>query len=192
MRTALLARHGESEYSARGLTNGDPSVPVALTALGREQAAELGRKLRDRRIDLCLTSQFPRAQETADIALAGRDVPRLVVAELNDIRYGELEGQPRAAYQHFVRDHTTSTPLPGGESKVQVAGRVGQGLEIALARPEECILIVAHELVIGMILRALRNGVPVGDPHDIEYATAYPISAAEASRAAAILTGWRG
>ena len=31
-------RHGESEFSVRGLTNGDPRVECPLTEAGREQA----------------------------------------------------------------------------------------------------------------------------------------------------------
>ena len=37
----MFVRHGESEYSAKMLVNGDPSVAVALTEEGREQAEQL-------------------------------------------------------------------------------------------------------------------------------------------------------
>ena len=43
-------------------------------------------------IDLCVTSEFERTRQTADLALEGRDVPRLVVPELNDPLYGSYEG----------------------------------------------------------------------------------------------------
>jgi broad specificity phosphatase PhoE len=89
----VLARHGESELSLVGRTNGDPSLAVGLTEAGREQAHRLGRDLADEAIDLCVTSEFLRAQETADLALESRQVPRLVLAELNDIRFGEFEGR---------------------------------------------------------------------------------------------------
>ena len=42
MQLLILARHGESEYSARGLLNGDPTVGVALTETGEAQARTLG------------------------------------------------------------------------------------------------------------------------------------------------------
>src|SRR4051794_41932081 len=95
--SVILARHGESEYSAHGLVNGDPSVRVALTPQGREQARALGETLRRRELDLCITSDFERAIETADEALRGRDVPRLVVPELGDIRLGSYEGTSLAS-----------------------------------------------------------------------------------------------
>ena len=92
MRRLLLARHGDSEYSAKQLVNGDPGVSCPLTEAGREQARALGRILALEQIDLCAVTEFERVRETAEMALAGRDVPFVVVPELNDPRYGEFEG----------------------------------------------------------------------------------------------------
>jgi len=75
MERLILVRHGESEYSVRGLVNGDASVAVGLTAAGEEQARRLDTMLADEQLDLCVTSQLRRTQLTAALALAGRDVP---------------------------------------------------------------------------------------------------------------------
>src|SRR2546423_10025665 len=99
MEEIILARHGESEFSVRGAMNGDPATAVRLTEAGREQARRLGRLLADERIDLCGTSEFGRAAQTADLALAGRDVPRLVLAAPDGIPGGALEGRSLAAYR---------------------------------------------------------------------------------------------
>src|SRR5919206_2235720 len=98
MDAVILARHGESELSAAGLVSGDPAEPRGLTEIGREQARRLGERLAEEPIDLCVTSEFARVRQTADLALAGRDVPRLVVPELNDIRFGAFEGKPFDEY----------------------------------------------------------------------------------------------
>ena len=42
MNEAILVRHAESEANALGIVNGDPSIPYALDAAGREQAAAPG------------------------------------------------------------------------------------------------------------------------------------------------------
>src|SRR4029078_10469518 len=97
-----------SERSVEGLTNGDPGVRVVLTATGRDEARRLGAELADDVIDLCVTSEFERAQETADRALEDRDVPRLVLADLNDIRFGEFEGRPLTDYP--PRAHARHAP----------------------------------------------------------------------------------
>ena len=72
----------------------------------REEAQALGRDLSGDPIDLCVVSQFPRAQQTAEVALTGLDVPVLVDANLNDIRYGALEGVSRERYGAWARDHS--------------------------------------------------------------------------------------
>src|SRR5436309_8924700 len=92
MRRAILARHGESEYSCTSRLNGDISVPVSLTERGIREALALGEALRQEGLELCVTSEFQRARETADLALAGRDVPRLVDGRLNDPLLGRYEG----------------------------------------------------------------------------------------------------
>ena len=66
-----MARHAESVFNVRGVLNGDPAVPGGLTDNGREQARWLGERLKNERIDLCVTTEFERTRETADIALAG-------------------------------------------------------------------------------------------------------------------------
>src|ERR671938_213619 len=98
MERAILARHGESEFSARRYVNGDVTVAVALTERGVDEARRLGEEIAGDEIDVCVTSEFERTKQTAEIALAGRDVPRIVIPELNDPRYGEYEGGPLDAY----------------------------------------------------------------------------------------------
>ena len=88
MKRLLVARHGESEYSAKQLVNGDPGVSCPLTEAGRVQARALGEALAGESIDLCVVTEFQRVRETAELALDGREVPFLVVPELNDPRYG--------------------------------------------------------------------------------------------------------
>ena len=92
MERLLLARHAESEYSVRGVLNGDPSITVSLTEEGRAQARRLGEAVGDEPIGVCIVTQFARTRETAEIALACRDIPMVVVPELNDHPAGRWEG----------------------------------------------------------------------------------------------------
>ena len=71
MRIVVLARHGESQLNVRGLTNGDPARDPGLTEHGAAQARELGRQIAALDVELMVTSRFPRAQETAHLALDG-------------------------------------------------------------------------------------------------------------------------
>jgi len=174
VKQAILARHGESAFSVRGAMNGDPSVACPLTDLGREQAALLGAALAGERIDLCVTSEFERVRETADLALAGRDVPRLVLPELNDIRVGDYEGKTLADYRVWARAQNPDVDAPGGgDSRASVARRYVQAYRTILARPEQTILVVTHGLPIRYVLNAaggqdptpVLDQVPYAEPH---------------------------
>ena len=121
MQPLILARHGESEYSARGLLNGDASVEVGLTEAGEEQARALGRALRRHAIDLCVTTELGRTRRTAELALAGRDVPFETWPELNDPRAGSFEGRLLDDYRDWAWSAGSAEPGPGGgESRLEV------------------------------------------------------------------------
>ena len=191
MKRVILARHGESERSVEGLTNGDPAVRVPLTETGREEARRLGVELRDDPIDLCVTSEFERAQETADLALEGRDVPRLVLADLNDIRFGEFEGLPLTDYRAWAHAHRPEDICPGGgESRVQTVARYVHGYRAILARPEETILLMAHGLPVRYVLDAVEGRDPAPRVEQIPYAEPFRLTRAELERAVERLASW--
>jgi probable phosphoglycerate mutase len=186
-----FARHGESEYSARSLLNGDPAVACGLTALGLAEARALGKALAGEPLELCVTSGFQRVEETADEALRGREVPRLVIAELADPRYGPFEGGSLAEFRAWARGASSSElPGPGGESRHAIIERYTRAFRLLLARPEQTILVVAHSLPISYALAA-REGIPPGASVPIvEHARAYPFEGAELERATAFLEDW--
>ena len=62
METLILARHGESVYSVRGLVDGDPAAEVGLTRRGEEEARALGRELAREPLDVCLVTSLPRTE----------------------------------------------------------------------------------------------------------------------------------
>ena len=72
MRLLLLARHGQSVFNVLGVVNGDPALDRGLSDAGRAAAESLGVELAGIPIDLCVTSRFPRAQETARLGLGSR------------------------------------------------------------------------------------------------------------------------
>jgi broad specificity phosphatase PhoE len=191
VKSAILVRHAESEFSVRGAMNGDPATSCPLTDEGREQALRLGEALRGTRVDLCVTSEFARTQETADLALAGREVPRLVVQELNDIRVGEFEGGLLETYRAWARDRSpVAVPAGGGESRAQAAERYARGFQVVLGRSEETVLIVTHGLPIRYVLLAAEGDSPRPVLENVEYATPYRLSSVELQRAVDRLEQW--
>ena len=73
--------------------------------------------------DALPVSPFSRALQTANIALAGRDVPHVVDEELGDVRIGELEGKSLDAYRAAPAHSNREERFPGGESLDEAALR---------------------------------------------------------------------
>jgi broad specificity phosphatase PhoE len=165
----LLSRHAESESGARGAINGDLRFPSRLTETGRGQARALARSLAGEPIDLCATSEFPRTIETADLALEGRSVPRLVLPDLNEIGFGAFEGRPLAEYRVWAVAHGSGEEGPGGaESRAGASGRFARAFRALLAREEQTLLVVTHALPIRYLLSgpsALVESVPLAALH---------------------------
>ena len=86
----LLARHGQSVWNAERRFQGATDVP--LSPLGRAQAEALGQALRGRRLAAAYVSPFRRARETAQLALAGTDVPLVTFDDLRELSLGSWEG----------------------------------------------------------------------------------------------------
>ena len=94
-----------------------------LSPLGREEGAKLARQVAGVTLDLCVTSRFPRAQQTAALALGDRAVPHVVDGDLDDVRIGDLEGRTLADYRAWKDEHGHGTRFPGGESLLEAARR---------------------------------------------------------------------
>ena len=191
MERLILARHGESVFSERLLVNGDVQVPGPLTERGVEEARELGKALAETELDLCVTSEFERTRQTADAALAGRDVPRVVVAELNDPRYGSYEGGALDAYRDWAASAGSEVAAPGGgESRRQIVTRYVRGFRSLAERPEATVLAVCHSLPIAYLLAA-RDGDPPGVRVPlVRHAHPYPFDSDGLARAVDVLDGW--
>ena len=191
MEELILARHGESEFSARERVSGDPSVACPLTGTGEEQARRLGELLADEEIDLCVVTEFERTQQTADLALAGRDVPRLVLAELNDPRAGRFEGARFSDFREWRLAHgPLADPPGGGESSAAIARRLARGLGKLLERPERRILLVGHSLPIAYVLGAAEGRNPAAELPMLGHGEPHRLTAAELERAVERLERW--
>jgi broad specificity phosphatase PhoE len=186
LRTAILVRHAESEFSARAAVSSDPAVACPLTERGEEQARELGRALAQEQVDVCLVTEFERTQRTAELALAGREAPLVVVPELNDPRAGGFEGGPLAAFREWAWAHGSADEPPGGgESRLAVAVRLARGYRHVLDRPEESVLVVGHALPMAYVLGGATPRIDL-----LEYVTPYRIDHDRLEAAVQRLESW--
>ena len=159
MRTLWLARHGQSLSNAVRRFQG--TQDIALSDLGRRQAVALSAGLRGRTVAHVYASPLERARRTAEIAVAGLDLPLTVVDDLRELSLGQWEGctveeirtGPGDPYARWVRD-PVQCPPPGGEPLPEVQARVLRAIaQIGSTHPDgENVLIVSHGGVISALL----------------------------------------
>jgi broad specificity phosphatase PhoE len=191
METLLLARHAFAASNRDGGTASSTPPGEGLTPEGVEQGRRLGEALAGVEIDLGVSTEMRRTQETLELALARRAIPRIVVPELNEIHFGRYDGGPLDDYRGWAWSEPPDVRAPGeGESRADGAARYARGLRILLARPEPVILAVGHALSIRYVVDAGEGLVPAARMAPVPHAEPFRFSAREVERAASLLEAW--
>ena len=154
MRLFLAARHGQSLFNVDKVVNGDPALDRGLSEQGVEEAERLAGQLAALPIGLVAVSPFPRALQTANIALE----------ELGDVRIGELEGKSLDAYRDAPAHANRKERFPGGESLDEAALRYATAFERLLARDEPVTLVVCHEIPVRYLANAAAGSGELNGP----------------------------
>ena len=160
MGTWYLVRHGETEWNRMGRMQGHLGVP--LSAKGRRQAAQVGKRLGSVEFSAAYCSDLPRAAETARIIADGRDLEVTPDSDLREFSYGEWEGltleevetrYPGALAERIEAGGNLGFTAPGGESAFDAIQRVRRFTNRATESlgDGDSVLVVAH----GGSLRAL-------------------------------------
>jgi broad specificity phosphatase PhoE len=168
--TLLLVRHGQSEWNAAGLMQGQtPHVP--LTPLGHAQAEAAAAELARLGPGALISSDLVRAVQTADHCARATGLPIVTAPALREQGYGELEGRPSRDLWDVVDWTDPHWSAPGGESLAELHGRVGAFLKTLSAEPpSDVIALVTH----GDTIRAAQavvaglgpDAMPVLTPHN--------------------------
>jgi probable phosphoglycerate mutase len=174
VRLFILARHGQSLFNVDGVVNCDPRRDKGLSERGIGEARDLGHRISAIDVDVVVVSAFPRAAQTADLALEGRALPRVIDEDLGDIHIGELDGSTLAEYRASEAHSQRDLRFPGGESLNDAARRYATALTRLLGRDERVTLVVAHEIVVRYALNGAAASDSLDQPfHDIDNATPY-------------------
>ena len=154
MTELYLVRHGETDWNRRRLIQGRTDIPLNDT--GRQQARLTGELLARRPIGVVYASPLSRALETARIIAGEIGVAEPTPDEgLVERNYGEAEGM---GFVQVERRFPNGTPVPGRESREEVAARVVPALlRIAAAHEGESIVVVSHG-------GAIRAALSVAEP----------------------------
>ena len=165
MRLFLAVRHGQSLFNVDKVVNGDPALDRGLSEQGIEEAQLLAGELAALPLDLVAVSPYPRAVQTANIALDGREVPHLVDDDLGDVRIGELEGESLDVYRAAPAHSDRKERFPGGESLDEAALRYAGAFGRLLARDEAATLVVCHEIPVRYLVNAAAGSDELNGPH---------------------------
>jgi len=188
--TLLLARHGFAGSNRDEIAS--CAIPgEGLTPEGVEQARTLGTVLAEAEITLAATTELARTYETLLLALHGRDVPTILVPELNEIHFGSFDGGALETYRAWAAAHSPSERAPGGgESRADAASRFARGLRVLLGREEDAILLVGHALALRYVVDAADGLVPAPRMERVAHAQPFRLAREDVARAADLLEAW--
>jgi broad specificity phosphatase PhoE len=168
----LLTRHGRTAANvAKALDSRPPGVP--LDEVGRDQAAELARRLADEPVRAVYASRAVRAQETAAAVGAVHGLPVTVLDGVQEAYCGELEGKSdeasratfRQVYQAWLRGEFTAR-VPGGDSALDVITRFVPAVEAVAATVVDAVVVVSHGAAIRLGVAAMLGDI--GATHDVD------------------------
>ena len=138
----VFETHSTTEDNEQGRATG--WRPGRLSAQGRVQAQDLGRRRRDDGIAAVFSSDLARAAETAFVAFGASAIPVLYDWRLRECDYGQRNGMPVAELHAGRRQHLDA-PYPGGESWRQAVTRVGRFLaDLPLRWDGQRVLVIGH------------------------------------------------
>lgn len=168
-----LARHASHAEVGRALSG---RSEIALSGVGRAEAARLAERLADVPLAAIHASPRARARETAAIVGGRQGLAIQVVEALDEIDFGTWTGRSFAALDPDPRwqawnARRSETRCPGGESMSEAVGRARRHLEsLAGPRPEQAgsdgaersdgpVLCVTHcDIIRGLVAHYLGLG----------------------------------
>jgi probable phosphoglycerate mutase len=161
----VLVRHGETEWTEKGLLHGRLDIP--LSATGIQHAKQTADRLQSQDFDAVYTSPLSRAVQTAVLIGEPLGLKPIPLDGLREMDFGWSEGKPlhllkpdgdgHGLYRQLARlAHAVTAERPN-----RFAARVNSALEtIKSSDPRGRVLIVAHWAVLSMIMALLFDGNP--------------------------------
>ncbi|MDO4263441.1 MAG: histidine phosphatase family protein [Deinococcus sp.] len=160
----ILIRHGQTALNAQGRFQGQTDTP--LDGTGRAQVQATAQRLRAEGVHspLILSSDLPRAVQTAQIVQAAVGGALETTPALREIAFGdwdqrsitEIETQFPDDYLRF-RGGDPSFMCPGGECGSDVVNRASSFVQAHLPGPGQTVAVVAHQLTLFALLTRLLN-----------------------------------
>jgi probable phosphoglycerate mutase len=143
----LLIRHAAIDGLGERIAG---RMPVALNAVGREQAAGLARRLAGESIHAIYSSPQLRATETAQALATVLGLKLHIAAELDEVDFGDWTGKsyaelrPLPEWRAFNALHS-STRIPNGELLLETQARMIALLDrLCVDHQDATVALVSH------------------------------------------------
>lgn len=153
MTNVYFLRHGETDWNLEGRTQGRTDIP--LNHNGELQAKESGAALKDKKIDVIITSPLKRAKKTAEIVQEQLNVDLIEREAFIELSFGDAEGMTLAEKLERFPDRI----YPNSEDGASIERRFLTGLaEIHDKYHNQNVVVVSHGAFINAILYHYSNG----------------------------------
>lgn len=162
--TYYLLRHGEADSNVNNIATSNIQTSNGLTKEGRKQIREAAKKLVKEKIDIIISSPYPRTKETAEIVTQVLGLKPNFDQHLQEMDFGSYDGLPVAEFK---------AKFPGGElERFERAPNGGENLKDVLKREMDLvkelekkhkgkkILLVGHGDPFWVLEGALRGKSP--------------------------------
>jgi len=158
MVTIFFESHATTKDNEEHLASGH--FDAELSALGVQQAKELGERNADEEFAAVFCSDLQRSYRTAKYAFENRHIKIIKDIRLRECDYGEFERQSSEIVDALKVEHI-SEPFPGGQSYEQTTALVKDFLKYLLKNYNgKQVLIIGHRAT-QYALENLIIGVPL-------------------------------
>lgn len=145
-------RHGETDWNAQGISQGNVDIPLNATGIAQARAA--AQKLRNRGIATIVSSPLSRARVTAEFVGEALDLPIEVDPDLREVAFGVHEGHTMS---DWFADWVAGAATPDGAESFAALRRRAVAATNRATSQAPAVLVVAH----GALFRSLRSAMGI-------------------------------
>lgn len=155
----ILARHGQTDanvnHQLQGQSNGQ------LNEIGRLEVERLGEALKNMHLDVIISSDMVRAQDTATAIARHHSLPVISTPLAREWNCGEWDGRPAEEFIEIVKNLTipiSQMRPPGGETLTEVQDRAREFVkEVKEKYPGKTVVLCSHGDFLRMVISILEN-----------------------------------
>jgi broad specificity phosphatase PhoE len=150
-----FVRHGQTDFNKEHRISGSINIP--LNEEGKKQALEAAKSLKNKKIDLIITSPMIRAKETAEIISKSIDIPTIIYNEgLKEANWGIIEGKPISEIQSQLDYWVDGGDIDKSENIKDFRIRIAATFNEILDKYNN-FLIVSHGALYGNLMEIIGN-----------------------------------